>query len=172
MYGIYLGGRVKTKKQVIIPDLKKLNVLAIDLASISVGYAVSQKGEIIHYSSIQVKGKDIRKRGVEIANCIQVWLKVYDIDLLILEDSYLGVNPKTAMSLAEIRGMVNYRAISHGAEILMVPVLVWKNKYEGIPKQRDEQKLFIMNKFKELTGNDAKNDDEADAYCMLYSLLK
>ena len=59
-----------------------------------------------------------------------------------------------------------------GIEFLLIPAVLWKHKYSGIPATRQEQKQFIMDKFFEYTGEVPDSDDVADAYCILRACIK
>ena len=56
-------------------------------------------------------------------------------------------------------------------DLLLVPAVFWKNKFDNLPIERKEQKEFMMNKFSEFTGKIADSDDVADAYMMLKACL-
>lgn len=165
---------VKEAKSVcVIPDdLKEKNVLAIDLSTTSTGIAYSKKGEIVRWKTIESKEKDFRKRGAKIIEELVRILKTKKIDVVILEDVYLGLNSNVLTMLSEVRGMLTYPITKLKIELLLVPAVLWKNRIEGTPVHRKEQKEFMMGKFLEYTGENPDSDDVADAYMMLKACLE
>lgn len=162
----------KAKSQTVIPeDLDKKNILSIDLASRSVGIAYSQNGRIVRWKTIKAEDIDFRKRGHRITKEIAEIMKKGKVELVVLEDIYLGLNSSILTMLAELRGMLTYNVQEMGIELLIIPAVLWKNKFIDCPTTRAEQKKYMMSKFYFFTGETADSDDVADAYCMLKGLL-
>lgn len=165
----------KTKKTYEIPkNINELNVLAIDLSTTSTGIAYSQKGKIVRWKTIKpFDSLDFRDRALHIINEIVDILKTGKIELVLLEDIYLGLNSKILIMLSEIRGMLTYHIQKLNIELSLVPAIFWKSRTgENLPFERKEQKKYMIQKFKELTKEQADSDDVADAYMMLYACLK
>ena len=166
------------RNQVHIPsNINQINVLSIDLASRSVGIAYSCKGKIVRWKTIKADLEDFRERGYliinEIVKVLETSKKIKGaaIDLVVIEDVYLGLNSSILSILSEIRGMLTYNLKKLNIGLLLVPAVFWKNKFDNLPLERKEQKEFMMNKFNEFTGEIADNDDVADAYMMLKACL-
>lgn len=166
------------RNQVHIPsNINQINVLSIDLASRSVGIAYSCKGKIVRWKTIKADLEDFRERGYlivnEIVNVLETSKKIKGaaIDLVIVEDTYLGLNSSIISILSEIRGMLTYNLKKLKIDLLLVPAVFWKNKFDNLPLERKEQKEFMMNKFNEFTKEVADSDDVADAYMMLKACL-
>lgn len=68
--------------------------------------------------------------------------------------------------------MLTYHIKRLGIELLLVPAILWKNRVGEVPVHRKEQKEYMMKRFFELTGVEADSDDSADAYMMLWAVLK
>lgn len=167
----------KAKNHCEIPDdLHLKNCLSIDLATKSVGIAYSFKGEIVRWKTISSEFVNFRDRAYQIVKEI---VDILDhskkieagVDVVILEDTYLGLNSSVLAMLSEIRGMLTYHLKRLDIELLLVPSVLWKNKFDDLPVGRKEQKEFMMNKFNEFTGKIADSDDVADAYMMLKACL-
>ena len=166
------------KNQVHIPfNINQINVLSIDLASRSVGIAYSCKGKIVRWKTIKADLEDFRERGYliinEIVKVLETSKKIKGaaIELVIVEDTYLGLNSSIISILSEIRGMLTYNLKKLKIDLLLVPAVFWKNKFNNLPLERKEQKEFMMNKFNEFTREIADSDDVADAYMMLKACL-
>lgn len=162
----------KTKKVCVIPkDLNTKSVLSIDLSSTSTGIAYSHQGKIVRWKTIKSDKDDFRERGFEIVGEIVEILEKGKIDYIILEDVFLGLNSDVLAKLSEVRGMLMYHIKRLGIEYLIIPPILWKNRFEGVPLHRKEQKEFMMQKFFEYTGVEADSDDAADAYMILKACL-
>ena len=162
----------KTKKVCVIPkDLNTKSVLSIDLSSTSTGIAYSHQGKIVRWKTIKSDKDDFRERGFEIVGEIVEILEKGKIDYIILEDVFLGLNSDVLAKLSEVRGMLMYHIKRLGIEYLIIPPILWKNRFEGVPLHRKEQKEFMMQKFFEFTGVEADSDDAADAYMILKACL-
>ena len=166
------------RNQVHIPsNINQINVLSIDLASRSVGIAYSCKGKIVRWKTIKADLEDFRERGYlivnEIVNVLETSKKIKGaaIDLVVIEDVYLGLNSSILSILSEIRGMLTYNLKKLKIDLLLVPAVFWKNKFDNLPLERKEQKEFMMDKFNEFTREIADSDDVADAYMMLKACL-
>lgn len=162
----------KAKHTCVIPNnLKEKNVLAVDLSTTSTGIAYSRNGVIVRWKTIKSDYVDFRERGLEIVKQLVEILEKGMIDVVILEDVYLGLNSDVLTKLSEVRGMLTYHIKRLDLNLLLVPAVLWKNKIEGVPLHRQEQKEFMMKKFFEYTGVEADSDDSADAYMMLRACL-
>lgn len=163
----------KAKNTCVIPSvLKDKNVLSIDLSTTSTGIAYSKAGIIVRWKTIKSPYTDFRERGFEIVKELVEILEKGMVDVVILEDVYLGLNSSVLSMLSEIRGMLTFHIKRLGIDLLLVPAVLWKNRFEGVPLHRKEQKEFMMKKFFEFTGVKADSDDSADAYMMLKACLE
>lgn len=158
----------KAKNTCVIPNnLRYKNVLSIDLSTTSTGIAYSKNGTIVRWKTIKSDYNDFRERGLEIVKQLVEILEKGMIDVVILEDVYLGLNSDVLTKLSEVRGMLTYHIKKLNLDLLLVPAVLWKHRIEGVPTHRQEQKEFMMKKFFEYTGVEADSDDSADAYMML-----
>lgn len=162
----------KAKNTCVIPNnLRYKNVLSIDLSTTSTGIAYSKNGTIVRWKTIKSDYIDFRERGLEIVKQLVEILEKGMIDVVILEDVYLGLNSDVLTKLSEVRGMLTYHIKKLNLDLLLVPAVLWKHRIEGVPTHRQEQKEFMMKKFFEYTGVEADSDDSADAYMMLRACL-
>lgn len=162
----------KSDRDTLIPnDLREKRVLAIDLSTTSTGIAYSVEGKIVRWSTLKSEKKDYRDRCVDIITELKKIIETGLIDVVILEDIYLGLNSDVLVKLAEARGMLMYHLQKKGIETILIPAVWWKSKIEGIPHTRKEQKEFVKQKFFEYTGVKAESDDSADAFMMLRTVL-
>jgi len=91
------------------------------------------------------------------------------VELAAIEDCYLGVNFRTAKTLAVIQGRIASLCQSSGIRVQIVPVMCWKRAMLTVagsfPQRRTEQKRTSIWVAKAL-GAQPANDNEADAVCL------
>ena len=149
--------------------LQNRNILCLDMATQETGWAIFALGEIKGYGLIQSKNKDVRQRMFEIIT--QIENLADDIDIVVVEDTYMGKNASTFGILSEMRGMLLYLCMAEDKEYATVQPSTWKSYYKMTRLSRIEQKLVTKNFFKKQTGEEPATDDVSDAYCMLHALV-
>lgn len=113
------------KKSKDIPS-NNINVLALDLSISSTGYCVISSGKIIKCDRIVTEKKDKVSDKVKegysnffvslnederiyyISSVIDEITKEYNINDYVIEDQYIGNNPKTGLSLSKLKGAIIY----------------------------------------------------------------
>lgn len=162
----------KAKETVILPYLKDKKVIAIDLATYNTGIAIyyPETGAITSYL-VSENTNDFRARGYNIVKRLLNGIQKTNIEFVLIEGTFLGLNSSILEKLSEIRGFLVYELMKHDIAFCIVPPNYWKNKFVGIPKKREEQKEYIMNFYKKEYGERAITDDVADAYAMLKACL-
>ena len=87
----------------------------------------------------------------------------------IIEDSYLGVNPKTRASIDKKIGYIWALCEQLGYKVEIVPAMTWKSAMLSVngtlPKKSKEQKEMSILAAKGL-GVDTTSNDIADAVCL------
>lgn len=88
--------------------------------------------------------------------------KKYSVDNLAIEKLFFNSNQKTAMGVAEARGVVLYEASRHGISVFEYAPLAIKMALTGFGRADKKQISFMV---KQLLKQDfaAKKDDEFDA---------
>jgi crossover junction endodeoxyribonuclease RuvC len=144
-----------------------MKVLAIDPGFGRCGVAVLEgtgTQATLHYSScIETAPKsEFSKRLLFIANELLRLIADYSPETIALEEIYFTNNAKTAIHVAEIRGMLIYLATAHGIPLVEYNPLAIKIAITGYGRATKEQvtkmveKLVVLPKKKML-------DDEYDA---------
>jgi crossover junction endodeoxyribonuclease RuvC len=88
-----------------------MKILGIDPGYDRVGIAVIDKGVLVHsecFSTSRVD--DFHKRLGEIGQKINKIIKKYSPDAMAIESLFITKNQKTAMKVAEARGVISYEA--------------------------------------------------------------
>lgn len=162
----------KNHKFTITEQEKNKRILAIDLATKKVGLAFSVERRILKSHNFEEINKNIFERSATIVNKLVEMIKKGKIELIILEDIFLGLNATILEKLAEIRGMLIYECVNLGVDFKFFPAIHWKGFYKDMPKDRDEQKAYALQKAPEIIYKEYESDDEADALLMLNAALE
>jgi len=162
----------KHKSSYNLEGLENKIVLSIDLATKSTGVAMSINGTIKKTGIISNNGSDITTRSHAIVKSIVENIQRLKVDVVIIEDIFLGMNSSVLVRLSEIRGMLLYHLINLGIRYEIIPAIAWKSYYD-LGSGRETQKRRSIELYKEYSGKTAGSDDESDAYLILkYALEK
>ena len=141
------------------------NLLALDQASRTTGYAIYQDDKLIKYNKFTFDDSDFGVRLLKIRNKIDNLIKEYNIDEVVFEDIQLQENVETFKKLAEVFGVV-YELISEKQlPYYIVLASSWKSTLSIKGKHRAEQKKNAQ-KWVEETYNIKPTQDECDAICI------
>jgi crossover junction endodeoxyribonuclease RuvC len=145
-----------------------MRLLAIDPGYERIGIAILEKKEgkeILLYSECfktDAKLPFVERLlaiGTEIARVI----KKYKPNGLAIEKLYMTTNQKTAMQVAEARGVVMYEASKLGLEIFEYTPMEIKVAVTGYGKATKDDVFFMVKKLIELPKDRKIIDDEIDA---------
>ncbi len=167
-----------TKKNSAIA--KPLRVLAIDPGYERLGIAVAERAhegplrgkDILLFSEcFQTPAKTafpirLRALGEEIARVIEE----FEPTILAIETLFFTNNQKTAMSVAEARGVIVYEAARHGLPIAEYGPGQIKNAVTGYGKSDKQQVTDMIPKLIRI-NKDIEHDDEYDAIACAITCL-
>ncbi|MDO8572787.1 MAG: crossover junction endodeoxyribonuclease RuvC [bacterium] len=144
-----------------------MRVLAIDPGYERLGIAVLEKKdgkEILLYSDCFKTSSKLpfENRLILIGEELSRIIGVYKPEALAIETLFFNSNQKTAMRVAEARGVIIYASVSRGLTLYEYTPLQIKIAVTGYGKADKEQVSFMIQKLLGLTG-DARHDDETDA---------
>lgn len=159
---------------------KPLRVLAIDPGYERLGIAVAErvtegpmrgKDVLLFSECFQTPAKAafsvrLRALGEEIARVIEE----FEPTVLAIETLFFTNNQKTAMSVAEARGVVIYEAARHGLPIAEYGPGQIKNATTGYGKSDKQQVTSMIPKLIKIT-EDIEHDDEYDAIACAITCL-
>ena len=160
----------KSKESLIVPNLKNKNIMSIDLASYSTGITIMLKNGKTKTTTISDNNENFRIRAVNIIKKVDEYIKHCRIDICIVEGQYLGLNSNVLKKLSQIYGMLQYCLLNNNVEFYEVQPNVWKHHF-NFPVNRKEQKEFSKILYKNWTGEEPNNDDEADSLCLLKFII-
>ncbi|MEK7118451.1 MAG: crossover junction endodeoxyribonuclease RuvC [Patescibacteria group bacterium] len=147
-----------------------MTVLAIDPGFGRCGIAVlsgsGSKATLLYSSCIETEAKtEFSERLLFVANEVARLISEYKPETIVLEEIYFTNNARTAIHVAEIRGMLIYLAVSRNIPLVEFNPLAIKIAITGYGRATKEQvtkmveKLVILQKKKML-------DDEYDAIAL------
>ena len=115
--------RMYTQQQIALSQVNNnMRVLAVDPGYDRLGVAVmekvSGKEHLVHSECVLTDKKDtLPERIGELGSALEVLIKKYKPDLVAIETLFFNKNLKTAVAVAEARGVVIYLARKHKAEV-------------------------------------------------------
>lgn len=144
-----------------------MKVLAIDPGYDRIGLAILEKGltgEILHYSKCLEtdRKKDFNERILEVGSFVENTILKYQPDTLAIETLFFNQNIKTAIGVAEARGVIIYLAKKHNCQVYEFGPQEIKVATTGYGKS---DKKAVIGMVKRLIKNvpDQALDDEYDA---------
>ncbi|MFA6536428.1 MAG: crossover junction endodeoxyribonuclease RuvC [Candidatus Paceibacterota bacterium] len=148
-----------------------MRILAIDPGYERVGVAVLEKlpkrKEIVVYSECFKTSakKPLAERILEIGREVKSVISKYEPKALAIEKLYFETNQKTAMGVAEARGVIIYEASAAGLKIFEYTPLQVKIAVTGYGKSDKRQVMAMLPKLIVLTDK-KQQDDELDAVAL------
>ena len=147
--------------------LNNMKVLAIDPGYDRVGLAILEKvstGETLHYSKCLEtdRAKDLSGRILEVGSFVEDIILKYQPDTLAIETLFFNKNIKTAIGVAEARGVIIYLAKKYNCQVCEFGPQEIKVATTGYGKS---DKKAVIDMVKRLVKNvpDQALDDEYDA---------
>ena len=145
-------------------------ILAIDPGFGRCGVAVLEgegsKVALIHSACIETDAKEnFSARLFEVANEILRLINEYKPGLMAIEELYFTNNAKTALRVAEVRGMLIYLAVSQHTPLVEYNPLAIKMAITGYGRASKAQVLRMVEKLIQLPPKKML-DDEYDAIAL------
>ena len=146
-----------------------MKILAIDPGYDRLGVAVIEKKEgkkeKLLFSECFSPAKSLakEKRIFEIGQKINELIKRFSPSELIIEDLFFGKNLKTALIVAEVRGVIIYEASKASIGVHEFTPSQIKTAVTGNGKSDKSQIAFMVGKLINMNGKKPKFDDENDA---------
>lgn len=144
------------------------NILALDQASRTSGWAVFQQDQLIASGTFTYDDDDFSLRLVKIRNKVISLLEQYSIDKILLEDIQLQGqtnNVTTYKALAEVLGVLEELACERKIPHEIVHSQTWKSTLNIKGRDRATQKrnaqAFVTETYKKKV-----TQDESDAICI------
>lgn len=151
------------------------NLLAIDQASVTSGYAVFKDGELVDYGKFTFNDDVIAERLVKIRAKVQELIKEHDINEVAFEDIQMqgnvANNVQTFKILSEVFGVVSETLQEMKMKYTVVMAGTWKStlgiKGRTRPEQKKNAQEYVLN-----TYGVKAIQDVCDAICIGSHVLK
>lgn len=151
------------------------NLLAIDQASVTSGYAIFKDGELVNYGKFTFDDEIIAERLVKIRKKIIELIEEFDINEVAFEDIQMQGNVtnnvQTFKVLAEVFGVVSETLQERKMKYTVVMAGTWKSTLGIKGRTRPEQKRNAQQYVLE-TYNVKAIQDVCDAICIGTHILK
>jgi len=151
------------------------NLLAIDQASVTSGYAVFKDGELVNYGKFTFNDDVIAERLVKIRAKVIELIQEYDIDEVAFEDIQMqgnvANNVQTFKVLSEVFGVIAETLQEKKMKYTIVMAGTWKStlgiKGRTRPEQKKNAQEYVLK-----TYNVKAIQDVCDAICIGTHCLK
>lgn len=150
------------------------NILALDQASRTSGFAVFQEDQLIASGTFTYDDDDFSLRLVKIRNKVDSLIEQYNINKILLEDIQLQGqtnNVTTYKTLAEVLGVLEELARERNIPHELIHSSTWKSELNIKGRDRATQKRNAQ-AFVVITYNKKVTQDESDAICIGTSYIK
>jgi crossover junction endodeoxyribonuclease RuvC len=142
-------------------------IMGIDPGIATVGFGVislqKSRTEAIQYGVITTEaGRKLPERLFQIYNDMMRLIDVFAPDAVVVEDLYFNTNVKTAMSVAQGRGVILLAAQKSGVETFECTPLQVKQAVTGYGRAGKKQVADMTRRLLNME-EEAKPDDAADA---------
>lgn len=144
------------------------NILALDQASRTSGFAVFQEDQLIASGTFTFEDDDFSLRLVKIRNKVISLIEQYNINKILLEDIQLQGqtnNVETYRKLAEVRGVLSELACEMNIPHEIIHSQTWKSGLDIKGRDRTTQKRNAQ-AFVAAIYNKKVSQDESDAICI------
>lgn len=89
-----------------------MRILGIDPGYDRLGIAIIEQGVLIHSECFSTSSKDnFQTRLMQVGQKIHQIIKEYEPEILAIESLFVTKNQKTAMKVAEVRGVITYESM-------------------------------------------------------------
>ena len=149
------------------PLCRPVRVLAFDPGFERLGVAiiekVGHKEKLIHSDCIRTSATlPFHERLGILGAAAEALVETYKPTMVALEDLYFAKNAKTAMKVAEVRGMLSYIAASYGLPLYQYTPLQVKIAITGFGRSEKSAVALMVSRLVSISDK-KRLDDEVDA---------
>lgn len=140
-------------------------ILGIDPGTTRIGYAVVnalKEKVLLDYGLISIKSKGSAERLLELGKQLKKVIHKWKPEVLSIEKIFFFKNSRTAMSVAEARGVILLTAALYGLKVYEYTPLEVKLRITGFGRA-DKKQVGKMIKLITKLDNEVKSDDVTDA---------
>lgn len=120
----------------------KLIILSLDVSTVSTGWCLFNGHSIFKFGSIKIKNNvDIHERMVIFRDKVEELIKNFSPTEVVIEDVWVGKNPKTAKTLAKFCGIAEEAACRFTNT---KPIIIENTKVKQFFKCKTKDELFYF----------------------------
>lgn len=136
-----------------------MKILALDLSTVSTGWAYFDGDKLKHFGTIQTKDKELKVRLAKQAEEFKKFILLIKPDLIIAEEGLYSIGKNKAFSLGAIHGVLMAEAVRWGCKFEYIHNKTWKKHLAGGNSKKEDTIRYLEKVF----GIKTKTNDEADA---------
>ena len=121
--------------------------LALDCATTNTGFAVYQNDTPVTYGKLFFDGDTEYEKAMSASRIMFAFLAEWKVPVIVMESSFLGINPSVATNLAISHGAVIGAAALQGVTAVATVVPIQWQMGIGNPRLTREEKRAIMNEY-------------------------
>lgn len=149
-----------------------MTILGVDPGTNKIGYGIIKKEknryQLIDYGCIETKSKSMHENFLKIQKEIEKLIKIYKPDIAAVEQIFFFKNIKTAINVAQSRGIIIITLAKANIKIKEFTPLQIKQAicgYGKADKNQIQKMIKIIFKLKEIPKPDDAADAIAAAFC-------
>lgn len=149
-----------------------MTILGIDPGTNKIGYGIIKKDKnqflLINYGCINIKSKSINENLVKIQKEIEKLIQIYKPNIAAIEQIFFFKNKKTAINIAQSRGVIITTLMKANIEIKEFTPLQIKQSvcgYGKADKNQVQKMIKLIFKLKDVPKPDDAADAIATAFC-------
>lgn len=139
------------EKGLAVLDQQANNLLALDQASQTSGFAVFKNKKLVDYGKFTFSDDDIAERLVKIRNKIIELIEEYNITEVAFEDIQMQSNVETFKVLSEVYGVILELLQERKMKYIIISSNTWKSTLNIKGRTRPEQKRnaqeYVLNTY-------------------------
>ena len=139
-----------------------MRVLALDLSTVDTGFAIYEEKDLILWGSLSYKG-DVYDRIFKTVNAVHEMIIKDEIDEIIFEDSFAGVNKQVVVKLNRLAGGIIFIAQTLSTPFRTYAPREIKKTFVG---NGNASKQDVIDKVNSIYGLNIDNDNICDAIAL------
>lgn len=132
-----------------LTELKKSEasrVMGIDCSTLSLAFAILDKGEPVKWGEIDISGDDLHARLVDVRKKMEVLSEQFDVDAIAFEKAVTVKSAEVAIKLAMVFGAALSVLCEDGAVVTEVYPISWQS-FIGNPNLTPKERLTLIKKY-------------------------
>lgn len=164
------------EQQYVTVEKNNFKTLSLDQSTTGCAYSIFIDNQMISFGKVDTKQYDDPiLKIIKIRDIINEIIKKENIDLLVIEDIYIGYNANTYKTLAILYGVLEILAYENDIIFISQTAYQWKkgvglnlSKLKGMSNRRDYQKRHSIELANKIFHLDLEDDDISDSLLIGY----